>query len=570
MSARAPDLPPTPGGAPTAPTARAAGGQPARDTSVRPTNAAAGTPPSVRVQGSAGAATGTMKGGARHPFNDSSFMAFKKNTEWLVTLAGFRHFGWNKSSVKMMVLNDKNVDEAAKLVTAKDWAGIHGMISSSPLPEKPQHNISFEESDGFVPVRRKVKRSVLFFLHGKRMTSFRVIPYKSTRYIVSVTPDIGTLDPEGNRAVIIEITLEMPFTTGLDLEIPLVFWRGDQEMYMKMVEFGKYANFDVFVCPLRSQVECTESAFIDPEKVKYDKKTDWIGSGSTGAVYRGKYCGEEVACKVLFDQKGENTPAGSEDDFMENVTKMKQIPQHDFIVRFRGAVAEPGNCCLVMELCPYGSLLTSMKGKQTNAAWTNLMKVRAMYDCARAMNFLHQNGIIHRDLKLDNLLVVSLDPNSQVVCKLSDFGSMKKKQRTMGQSFTMSKTGLAGTLLFTAPEMFGNLEHDPDTPDTKTPEEKGKCSNKVDVFSFGVTLAGTINGRQPYEGQSFSSEFDFARRVLGGMRPEVKNADSWPRDLITLMKQCWGPDPHKRPSFEIIVEQLQVVLKSLRGPSRRP
>ena len=483
-------------------------------------------------------------------------MTFKENTERLVTLAGFRHFGWNKSSVKMMVLNDENMDEASKFVSSKDWAGIHGMISSSPLPENPEHNISFEESSGFVPVQTKVKRSVLFFLHGKRMTSFRIIPYKSKRYDVGVSPDIGTLDPEGNRAAIIEITLRMPFTTDVDLEIPLVFWRGDRDDYMKMMEFGKYANFDVFVCPLRSQVECAIPPFIDPEKVVFNTMKQ-LGNGSTRAVYCGRYCGQDVACKVMLTNREEDREEERK-QFMADIKTMTRIPAHPCIVQFLGAVAEPGNYCFITELCPFGSLLTAMK--EHKDAWTNLMKVRAMYDCARAMNFLHQNGIVHRDLKLDHLLVVSLDPHSQVVCKLLGCESMKRL-KAMERGMTMGETGV-GTPYFMAPEVLIEATPFNETPDLMTPEDKIMYMNKADVYSFGITLAGTIKGDQPYDDDEEMSYVEFVHQVNRGMRPKVRNADSVPSDLITLMQECWDAIPERRPSFEVIVTKLREILSS--------
>ena len=132
---------------------------------------------------------------------------------------------------------------------------------------------------------------------------------------------------------------------------------------------------------------------------------------------------------------------------------------------------------------------------------------------------------------------------------------MKKKQRAVDQSFTLSKTGLAGTLLFMAPEMFG-------ISDLDAPDHKMTYTNKIDVYSFGITLAGTINGKQPYVDQFFSSQFDFARRVLGGLRPNVVNAGGMPSDLITLMEQCWDADPDNRPSFEVIVTKLREILSS--------
>ena len=573
----APDLPPAPGGPQGAPTARAAGAQRARETDTRTNGAAAGTPsvPKERKEPLSVTArkdaAGTGKSENKHPFNDPSFMQYNKNTEWLVRLAGFRHFGWNKSSVKMMVLDDTNAEDAANFVSAKDWASIHKMISSAPVPENPFHNISFCEGDSLVPVRTEVKRQVLFFLHGKRKTSFKVITYQSKRYTVSVKPEQGTLDPEGSRAAIIEITLTTPFTTGVDVEIPLVFWRGDQDQEKRMVEYGKYANYDVFVCPLRSQVECARSAFVDPDVASYEM-AERLGFGTTGIVYRGTYCDMDVACKVMKDDQVMNREKEYK-EFLKDVNKMAQIPTHPCIVNFFGAVAEPpGKYWLLMELCEYGSLLHAMNEYQTK--WTTQMKVKAMYDCARAMSFLHQNGIIHRDLKLENILVVSLDPRSQVVCKLSDFGSTKKKQRAMGRSILLSTQGV-GTPLFMAPEMFGDVKQsiealdpemsDSETSDSETPEKK-KYTNKVDVYSFGITIAGTINGKQPYYDQDPKdlSHRNFYTLVERGMRPRVANEGAMPKDLVKLMKECWDIDPTKRPSFDIIVKRLKTILDGIR------
>jgi serine/threonine protein kinase len=55
-----------------------------------------------------------------------------------------------------------------------------------------------------------------------------------------------------------------------------------------------------------------------------------------------------------------------------------------------------------------------------------LLKLKIALDAAKAVNFLHQNKILHRDLKPDNLLVVSLSPDpSTVSVKLADFGTAR-------------------------------------------------------------------------------------------------------------------------------------------------
>ena len=479
---------------------------------------------------------------ARDRFKDSSFMKNEENVEWLDTLSSFHHFGWNESSIKMLVLNEGNKNDATKLVSTKNWTRINGMIKSAPAPENPFKNITFCGHNGLVKVGTDLKRQVLLFLHGTHQTSFFIRPFTSEKYKVSVEPAAGTLDPEKDRAVIVEITLHMFCTTVVDLEIPFLFWHGEQSQYMRMVRFRRETDDDddTFVCPLRSWIQCEPSVFLDPGSVTLDKM-DRLGRGATSIVYKGKYRGQDVACKVPKDEDGK---------YIENISEEAEvfgrIPHHVCIVNFFGAVSAPGCHCLVTEFCPFGSILSSMR--KNKSSWTVEMKVKAMYDCACAMNFLHQEKIIHRDLKLENLLVVSLDPRSQVVCKLSDFGSSKRKIETMTKTrLTMTKG--VGTSCFMAPEML---------------HRKPKYTNKVDVFSFGITVAGTIDGTQPYDGVEFASSFLLAMKVIEGMRPTVKNADKMPSDFVKLMRECWDDDPEQRPPFDIIVDRLEIILDSLR------
>lgn len=442
----------------------------------------------------------------------------------------------------MLILNDENLYDAMELISTRNWTGINGMIKSAPVPENPLNTITFCEDDGFVKVGTDVKRYVLLFLHGTHKTSFFVHPFTSEKYEVKAGPSSGELDPENDRAVIVDISLRMFCTTVVDLEIPFLFWRDEYEKYRRMVEYGKYTNNDVFVCPLRSRIQCELSRLLDPDCVKWKDKMEKLGRGSTSIVYKGKYRGQDVACKI---PRYEDEDEEHFKQFSDEAKAIAGIPPHMCIVNFFGAVSVPGCHCLVTEFCPFGSLLASMR--KNKDSWTIEMKVKAMYDCACAMNFLHQNNIIHRDLKLENLLVVSLDPRSQVVCKLSDFGSSTRKIETITNTrFTM--TGDVGTSCFMAPEML----------------EGEKCCNKVDVFSFGITVAGTIDGTQPYEGFEFTSLYEFQKGVIEGMRPTVKNARRMPSDFVKLMEECWVEEPKQRPPFDIIVDRLEIILDSLR------
>jgi len=173
------------------------------------------------------------------------------------------------------------------------------------------------------------------------------------------------------------------------------------------------------------------------------------------------------------------------------------------------------------------------------------MKIKAMYDCACAMDFLHQSSIIHRDLKPDNLLVTSL-VRTEIVCKLSDFGTTKGVSGDMMGE--MNQTKGIGTPFFMAPEVMRGT---------------GVYTTKADVYSFGILMASVIDdGEEPYKGDTrFKSSWEFTNKVITqGLRPIVKNASCMPPALIQLMYRCWDNNPNIRPAFNEIMELLQPML----------
>lgn len=71
--------------------------------------------------------------------------------------------------------------------------------------------------------------------------------------------------------------------------------------------------------------------------------------------------------------------------------------------------------CLVSEYIPLGSL----SGRITSDHLSYITKLRMVLDCAKGMGYLHSCKIMHRDLKPDNVLVVTLDETAPVCCKIS-------------------------------------------------------------------------------------------------------------------------------------------------------
>ena len=139
---------------------------------------------------------------------------------------------------------------------------------------------------------------------------------------------------------------------------------------------------------------------------------------------------------------------------------------------------------------------------------------------------IRTQGIIHLDLKPEHILIVSLNPHSRVVAKLTDFETA---------DVSGSRGGGAGTKPYSAPEVMFGFRDKP-----------------ADVYSFGVTMYYTyfcVNMNERINIEGFFDE-----------RPEIPM--SCPFELRSLIQQCWETSQRERPSFETI---HSFFLKQLEG-----
>ncbi|XP_030485929.2 serine/threonine-protein kinase STY8 [Cannabis sativa] len=267
---------------------------------------------------------------------------------------------------------------------------------------------------------------------------------------------------------------------------------------------------------------------IDTKLLKVEDK---VGSGSYGDLYRGTYCSQEVAVKIL---KLERINAEMLRDFTQEVYIMRKI-RHKNVVQFIGACTRHPNLCIVTEFMSKGSLYDFLHKQKAEFKLPFLLKV-AM-DISKGMNYLHQNNIIHRDLKTANLL---MDENE--VVKVADFGVA----RVQAQSGVM--TAETGTYRWMAPEV---IEHKP-------------YDHKADIFSFGIVMWELLTGEIPYS--SLTPLQAAVGVVQKGLRPTIPK-NTHPR-LVELLEGCWQQDPTERPNFSEIIEILRQISKEVNGKER--
>ncbi|KAK9944258.1 hypothetical protein M0R45_009832 [Rubus argutus] len=270
---------------------------------------------------------------------------------------------------------------------------------------------------------------------------------------------------------------------------------------------------------------------IDPRQLKFGNK---VASGSCGDLYKGTYCSQEVAIKVL---KPECVNPDMQKDFVQEVFIMRKV-RHKNVVQFIGACTKPPSLCIVTEYMSGGSVYDYLHKQKGVFKLPSLLKVAI--DVSKGMTYLHQNNIIHRDLKAANLL---MDENE--VVKVADFGVARVKS----QSGVM--TAETGTYRWMAPEV---IEHKP-------------YDHKADVFSFAIVLWELLTGKLPYE---YLTPLQAAVGVVQkGLRPTIPK-HTHPK-LTELLEKCWQQDPALRPDFSEIIEMLHPLAKEIgdEGEERR-
>lgn len=246
-----------------------------------------------------------------------------------------------------------------------------------------------------------------------------------------------------------------------------------------------------------------------------------LGSGSFGEVFAATYRGTKVAVKKVLRHKM-NKQANME---MRAECALLQALKHDNILKFEGMCIQSPNFCLLTAIMERGSL-SQILYSATDLPWKT--RIGFARDAARGIEYLHENDIIHRDIKSNNLLVAQ-----DWSVKIADFGFSRIK--TANQTMTQ-----CGTVAWTSPEIF----------------DESHYTEKADVYSFGIVLWELIFRTKPWAGKH---SMRVIQAVVSGERPSILNmpADT-PEFMKILMVKCWAHNPHERPNFAEIVDSIDV------------
>lgn len=158
----------------------------------------------------------------------------------------------------------------------------------------------------------------------------------------------------------------------------------------------------------------------------------------------------------------------------KNETKILKFCSHPNIVSMLDSFESLDNIYIVMEYMKEGDLLSFLRNSRV--ALTECMVSNIVFQVASSINYLHQCGIIHRDLKLENILIKTYTDKSFLI-KIGDFGL------SAVTSPSQDAAERHGTLHYLAPEILELKSYD--------------CS--VDIWSLGVITYTLISGAFPFD-----------------------------------------------------------------------
>jgi serine/threonine protein kinase len=202
--------------------------------------------------------------------------------------------------------------------------------------------------------------------------------------------------------------------------------------------------------------------------------------------------------------------------------------QHPCIVRILGwsPGTDSSDGQIRLEYAAKGALSAILWSCQKPALWTATQIGIIICDIVLGMRYVHSQGILHLDLKPDNIL---LDGNLRV--KICDFGLSRFV------NIEESATSATGTVGYLSPEHL----LDDFRPTTKT-----------DVFTFGVVLYELISGKRAFPG---NEPFRFLRLLREQHRPSVP--DEFGPLMQKLIPRCLSERPRNRPSFQQISREFE-------------
>ncbi|GAA5981266.1 hypothetical protein JCM11641_005628 [Rhodosporidiobolus odoratus] len=264
-------------------------------------------------------------------------------------------------------------------------------------------------------------------------------------------------------------------------------------------------------------VERLKAICTDADPTKLYRNLVKIGQGASGGVYTAYQVGTNMSVAI----KQMNLEQQPKQDLIINEILVMKQSQHQNIVNFIDSFLLRGDLWVVMEYMEGGSL--------TDVVTCNIMSegqiAAVSREVLRGLQHLHDHGVIHRDIKSDNILL-----SLQGDIKLTDFGFCAQIKGDNAKRTTM-----VGTPYWMAPEVVTRKEYGP----------------KVDIWSLGIMAIEMVEGEPPYLNEN---PLRALYLIATNGSPTIANPEQLSVVFRDFLKQSLEVDTEKRPGAADLLE----------------
>ncbi|TRY98686.1 hypothetical protein DNTS_033434 [Danionella cerebrum] len=248
-----------------------------------------------------------------------------------------------------------------------------------------------------------------------------------------------------------------------------------------------------------------------------------LGEGSFAKVHLGLHAitGEKVAVKVIDKKKAKR------DSYvlmhLRREGQIQQMIRHPHITQLMDILETSNGYYLILELCPGGNLMNKLYEKKRLDEGETFKYISQL---VMAVEHLHRSGVVHRDLKIENLL---LDDEDNI--KLIDFG-LSNFAGILGYVDPFSTQ--CGSPAYAAPELLSRKKYGP----------------KVDIWSIGVNMYAMLTGTLPFTVEPFNLRALHQKMVDRDMNPLPPSISP---AAVEFLHRLLEPDPAERPSIHEVM-----------------
>ncbi|XP_072378886.1 neither inactivation nor afterpotential protein C [Diabrotica undecimpunctata] len=256
--------------------------------------------------------------------------------------------------------------------------------------------------------------------------------------------------------------------------------------------------------------------------------SDIVGYGVYGKIY---IAIDIQASKKKVAIKCQKYETGCKEFVEEEYKILKDFSSHINIVDFYGIFKKSNEIWFVLEPCEGGSvidLVNRLFAKNRRMVEEHIAYV--IKETVRGLIYLHENKIVHRDLKGNNIL---LTKEGEV--KICDFG-LSKIRNQMDEMLSV----ILGSPSWMAPEIVG----------VGTKKISG-YNDRVDVWSLGITAIELAEGKAPYEGMNPSRALF---QIVANPPPTLRKVSTWTENFHDFIGECLVKDFEYRPCMMEIIE----------------